>query len=314
MDQLPSGAQFEIVHGEQHATIVEVGGGVRAYGVGGVDVLQPYAVDVMCDGAHGAPLIPWPNRLGDGRYRFDGNDYQVALTEPEKQNAIHGFLRWRPWSCQENREDRLVMTTTLFPLEGYPFTLDVQVSYRLDETGLSVTTTATNVGEQPAPYACGQHPYLSPGVGSVDGCTLQFQADTRILTDPQRQLPTGREAVAGTAYDFREGKRIGPLVIDDAFTDLRRDDRGRAWVCLTRVDDRVVRLWVDQAYPVIEIYTGDTLAPQRRRRGLGTEAMTSPPNALQSGEGLIRLEPGDTFSASWGVAMTEPGQRGEPLN
>ena len=314
MDQLPSGAQFEIVHGEQHATIVEVGGGVRAYGVGGIDVLQPYAVDVMCDGAHGAPLIPWPNRLGDGRYRFDGNDYQVALTEPEKQNAIHGFLRWRPWSCRENREDRVVMTTTLFPLEGYPFTLDVQVSYRLDETGLSVTTTATNVGDQPAPYACGQHPYLSPGVGSVDGCTLQFQADTRILTDPQRQLPTGREAVAGTAYDFREGKRIGPLAIDDAFTDLRRDDRGRAWVCLTRVDDRVVRLWVDQAYPVIEIYTGDTLAPQRRRRGLGTEAMTSPPNALQSGEGLIRLEPGDTFSASWGVAMTEPGQRGEPLN
>ena len=102
MDQRPSGTQFEIVHGEQHAVIVEVGGGVRAYDVGGVDVLQPYAVDQMCDGAHGAPLIPWPNRLGDGRYRFDGNDYQVALTEPEKQNAIHGFLRWRPWSCREN--------------------------------------------------------------------------------------------------------------------------------------------------------------------------------------------------------------------
>ena len=165
MDQWPSGTQFEIVHGEQHAVIVEVGGGIRAYDVGGVDVLQPYAVDQMCDGAHGAPLIPWPNRLGDGRYSFDGNDYQVALTEPEKQNAIHGFLRWRPWSCQENREDRLVMTTTLFPLEGYPFTLDVQVSYRLDETGLSVTTTATNLGDQPAPYACGQHPYLSAGGG-----------------------------------------------------------------------------------------------------------------------------------------------------
>ena len=220
MDQWPSGTQFEIVHGEQHAVIVEVGGGIRAYDVGGVDVLQPYAVDQMCDGAHGAPLIPWPNRLGDGRYSFDGNDYQVALTEPEKQNAIHGFLRWRPWSCQENREDRLVMTTTLFPLEGYPFTLDVQVSYRLDETGLSVTTTATNLGDQPAPYACGQHPYLSAGVGRVDEVTLQFQANTRILTDPQRQLPTGREAVAGTAYDFRDAKKIGYLAIDDAFTDL----------------------------------------------------------------------------------------------
>jgi len=305
MDQWPSGTQFEIVHGEQHAVIVEVGGGIRAYDVGGVDVLQPYAVDQMCDGAHGAPLIPWPNRLGDGRYSFDGNDYQVALTEPEKQNAIHGFLRWRPWSCQENREDRLVMTTTLFPLEGYPFTLDVQVSYRLDETGLSVTTTATNLGDQPAPYACGQHPYLSAGVGRVDEVTLQFQANTRILTDPQRQLPTGREAVAGTAYDFRDAKKIGYLAIDDAFTDLARDDRGRAWVRLTRVDGQVIRLWIDQAYPVVEIFTGDTLTPERRRRGLGTEAMTSPPNAFQSGDGLIRLESGETFSASWGVAMTD---------
>jgi aldose 1-epimerase len=197
------------------------------------------------------------------------------------------------------------MTTTLFPLEGYPFTLDVQVSYHLDESGLSVTTTATNLGDQPAPYACGQHPYLSAGVGRVDEATLQLQAATRILTDPQRQLPTGREASAGTTYDFRDGKKIGPLAIDDAFTDLRRDDRGRAWVCLTRVDDRVVRLWVDQAYPVIEIYTGDTLTPERRRRGLGTEAMTSPPNAFQSGDGLIRLESGETFSASWGVAMTD---------
>lgn len=305
MDQSPSGTQFEIVHGEQHAVIVAVGGGIRGYDVGGVDVLQPYAVDQMCDGAHGAPLIPWPNRLGDGRYSFDGNDYQVALTEPEKRNAIHGFLRWRPWSCREKHEDRVVMTTTLFPLEGYPFTLDVQVGYHLDESGLSVTTTATNLGDQPAPYACGQHPYLSPGMGRVDEATLQLQAATRILTDPQRQLPTGREAVAGTTYDFRDGKKIGHLALDDAFTDLERDDRGRAWVRLTRADGRVIRLWIDQAYPVVEIFTGDTLTPERRRRGLGTEAMTSPPNAFQSGDGLIRLEPGETFSASWGVAMTE---------
>ena len=312
MTHVPSGEQFEIAHGEQHAVIVEVGGGIRCYDVGGDQVLQPYAIDQMCDGAHGAPLIPWPNRLGDGRYRFDGTDYQVALTEPEKHNAIHGFLRWRPWTCRERGEDRVVMATTLHPLTGYPFTLDVRITYCLQETGLSVTTTATNVGDQPAPYACGQHPYLSPGQGIVDDCTLQLQADTRILTDPQRQLPIGREDVGGTQFDFRDGKGIGDLAIDDAFTDLRRDEQGRAWVRLTRVDGRVIRLWVDQAYPVIEIYTGDTLAPDRRRRGLGTEPMTGPPNALQSGDEVIRLEPGATSTASWGVAMTERNEQAEP--
>ena len=64
----PSGEQFEIAHGDQRATIVEVGGGVREYRVGDRDVLDPYPRDAVCDGAHGAPLIPWPNRLGDGRY------------------------------------------------------------------------------------------------------------------------------------------------------------------------------------------------------------------------------------------------------
>jgi len=93
MTDPPSGAQFEISAGQQRATIVEVGGGVRAYTVGDRDVLDPYPLDAMCDGAHGAPLIPWPNRLADGAYTFEGTDHQVALTEPDKNNAIHGFLR-----------------------------------------------------------------------------------------------------------------------------------------------------------------------------------------------------------------------------
>lgn len=306
----PSGAQYEITHGEQRATVVEVGGGVRAYDVGGRDVLQPYDVDRMCDGAHGAPLVPWPNRLGDGRYRFDGDDYQVPLTEPEKSNAIHGFLRWQPWSCLTHEDDHVVMGATLAPRPGYPFTLGVQVDYRLDEDGLRVTTSATNLGDRAAPYACGQHPYLSPGPGLVDDCVLRLDASTRILTDPQRQLPTGREDVTGTAYDFREGRRLGDLEVDDAFTDLRRDERGRAWVGLESPDGGVVELWVDQAYPLVEIFTGDTLAPDRRRRGVGAEPMTAPPNAFQSGTGVVRLEPGATFRAGWGVGLTERGARG----
>ena len=201
----PSGQQYGLRAGNQHAIIVEVGAGIREYRVGKREVLQPYPLDAMCDGAHGAPLIPWPNRLGDGRYRFDGTDYQVALTEPDKHNAIHGFLHWRPWRAASRSENQIVMATTLHPLEGYPFQLDVQIDYRLDETGLRVTTTATNVGELACPYGYGQHPYLSPGPGLIDDCTLQLAAHTRIVTDPDRQLPVGTEDVAGTAFDFRHG-------------------------------------------------------------------------------------------------------------
>ena len=89
----PSGEQFELVHDDHRATVVEVGGGIREYAVGERPVLDPYPVQEMCDGAHGMPLIPWPNRLADGRYSSEGEDYQLPLTEPEAGNAIHGLLR-----------------------------------------------------------------------------------------------------------------------------------------------------------------------------------------------------------------------------
>jgi aldose 1-epimerase len=301
----PSGEQFEIRHGSQRVTVVEVGGGVREYAVADRPVLDPYPLYAMCDGAHGTPLIPWPNRLGDGTYTFDGTDYGVALTEPDKHNAIHGFLRWRSWQVSEHEKSRVVVETRLHPLMGYPFTLNVEVAYELGEEGLLVATTAANLGEKACPYGAGQHPYLSPGVGSIDDCTLELGASTRILTDNERQLPTGRAAVEGTDFDFRTARRIGGQKLDTPFTDLDRDEQGRAWASLTAPDGSRTELWVDEHYPIIEIYTGDTLSPHRRRLGLGCEPMTCPPNAFQSGEGLIRLEPGQSLTTTWGVRLEQ---------
>jgi aldose 1-epimerase len=300
----PSGQQYEIASGDQHATVVEVGGGIRTYNVGQRDVLQPYPVDAMCDGAHGAPLIPWPNRLADGHYTFDGEKYQVALTEPDKHNAIHGFLRWRSWQPVNRGEDRITMATVLHPLQGYPFTLDVQVEYRLGPEGLTVTTIAVNAGETAAPYGCGQHPYLAPGPGGLDSCTLTLDAATRVTTDPDRQLPTGTEPVHGTAFDFRRGGPLKGVECDFAFTGLGRDAQDRAVVRLLGSDGFVAELWADASYPYIEVYTADTLTPDRRRGGLGVEPMTCPPDAFNSGTHLIRLEPGASAITTWGARLS----------
>jgi aldose 1-epimerase len=300
----PSGEQFAIRHRDQQATIVEVGGGVREYSHGERDVLQPYALDAVCDGAHGAPLIPWPNRLADGRYAWNGQQYQLGLTEPEKHNAIHGLLRWRNWTLLEQADDRARVGTRLHPTDRWPFALDVSVEYRLDEAGLTVETRARNIGHGPCPYACGQHPYLSPGPeAKVDDCTLELKAATRIETDPDRQLPIGTEPVQGTEYDFRSARPIGSLEVDYAFTDLERDSEGRSWVRLGCPDGHSVELWTSEAYPFTELYTADTLAPERRRHGLGAEPMSAPPNALATGELVVRLEPDEEHVARWGVCL-----------
>jgi aldose 1-epimerase len=299
----PSGEQHEITHGEQRATIVEVGGGIRAYQAGDRPVLDPYPVEAMCDAAHGAPLIPWPNRLADGRYTFDGVEHQLALSEAPRHNAIHGLLRWRSWRAAEREPNRVVMAIRLDPMDGYPFALDVRIAYELSDSGLTVATSASNVGERPCPYGAGQHPYLSAGGGLIDECALELAAETRILIDQQRKLPMGHALVEGTFFDFRAPRLIGEQQIDFAFTDLTRDAAGIARARLLAADGTSVELWADKHYPILQVYTGDDLAPDRRRRGLGVEPMTCAPNAFQSGSGLVELEPGATFTARWGVRL-----------
>lgn len=299
----PSGEQFQIASGTHRATIVEVGGGIREYEVDGRPVLDPFPVGRMCDGAHGAPLIPWPNRMRDGRYSFEGEDFQVDLTEPEKHNAIHGFLHWRPWQATGHEPDRVVMLTVLHPLTGYPFRLELEIAYALGDDGLTVTTTATNAGDRACPYAHGQHPYLSPGSGLIDECTLELAGRTRIDTDAERQLPTGTKPVEGTPFDFLDPEPLGDIEIDFAFTDLERDGDGRAWTSLTGTDGASAQIWVDETFPVVEIYTGHTLHPGRARRGLGTEPMTCWPDAFNNGEGLLKLEPGESATTTWGALL-----------
>jgi aldose 1-epimerase len=75
-------------------------------------------------------------------------------------------------------------------------------------------------------------------------------------------------------------------------------------VRLQAPDSSRAELWVDEHYPIVELYTGDTLSEPRRRHGIGTEPMTCPPNAFQTGEGLVRLEPGQTSRSQWGARLS----------
>ncbi len=298
--QPPSGRQFQISHGPQRAVVVEVGGGLRQYSIGDDELLDGYDADTRCTGARGLPLIPWPNRIRDGAYTFGGNSYQVPLTEPSKHNAIHGLLRWRNWTCREHDNDHVTMGIVLRPMMGYPFTLDVTVDYRLSDDGLTVRTSATNIGDQACPYGAGQHPYLTVGTDLIDPCTLQLDAGRFLPTD-DRGLPTGNVDVDGSVFDFRAERLIGDQDVDYTFTDLARSADGLAWVRLTGPDGRQAAMWVDEHYPFIELYTSHTQPSPHFRTGLGVEPMTCAPNAFRTGDGLIRLEPGETTVAAWGL-------------
>lgn len=297
----PSGEQYELTAGDARAVVVEVGGALRELALGGRAALDGYAADEVCTGARGQTLVPWPNRIRDGAYCWAGVDRQLALTEPEQHNAIHGLARWQPFTVVERGGDRITLRALVPAQPGWDWPLEVVIGYTLDSAGLTVQTSSTNLGTTPCPYATGAHPYLTAGTPLIDACTLEVPADTWLPTGEQ-QIPTGRQPVDGTPYDFREPRLIGDTRIDYAYADLHRDADGRARVRLAAPDGREVALWVDETYPYVEIFTGDAL-PQasRRRQGLGVEPMTAAPDGFNSGAGLVTLQPGETHVARWGV-------------
>jgi aldose 1-epimerase len=300
----PSGRQFELRRADQRAVVVEVGGGLREYEVAGLPILDGYALDRMADGGRGQPLLPWPNRIVDGQYDFDGQHLQLPLEEVARHNAIHGLTRWLNWTAVEHTRDRARLALTVHPRPGYPFTLQLTIEYGLSDAGLSVHTTAHNIGQQRLPFGAGQHPYLTVGTSLVDAALLRIPAVSRLELDPERMVPTGQlQSVQDAELDFRQLQPIGSAILDACFTDLERDPDGLARVVLADPGTgRAAVVWMDSHYRYVQAFSGETLAPQRRRRGLAVEPMTCPPNAFRTGTDLIVLQPDESIRMSWGIA------------
>lgn len=290
----PSGEQYEIFYGDQRAVITEVGATLREYWSGGRSVLDGFAVSEMCSAGRGQFLMPWPNRIRDGAYMFGGRRLQLSLSEPERRNAIHGLVRWASWVPVEHMQDRIHLALTLFPQPGYPFLLQLSADYSLGPTGLRTIWSAHNLGDEPAPFGAGSHPYLRPREVLIDGAELRIPAHTYLEVD-ERLIPTGRRLpVEGTPNDFRARRAVGDTVLDVCFADF--DERA--------VEFDGVRLSWDGSHSFLQVFTGDSLAPERRRRGIATEPMSCAANGFNSGEGLVVLPPGEYRSGSWSLRAT----------
>jgi aldose 1-epimerase len=299
-----TGLQYQIEAGHYHATVTELGAGLRELSFRGRPVIAGYEPDELPPAGAGELLTPWPNRIDGGRYVFGGTEYHLALTEPARGTAIHGLTRWAAWTADRHDASAVLLRSAPHGQQGYPFCLEIEAEYRLDPgTGLLVAITARNRGSHAAPYGTGSHPYLTVGAPSIDDCELSLPAGFWLPTD-DRGIPIGSpEAVEGTPYDFRQPRTIGSIQLDHGLTGLSRDDEGRAWAHLVADGGAGpgVGLWAGPGYQWLQVFTGDPLGPDRRRKALAIEPMTCPPNAFVTGHDLLVLEPGDTVTHTWGI-------------
>jgi aldose 1-epimerase len=297
----PTGEQFLLTgtwgNSRTEAVVTEVAAGLRRLTVGGVFLTEPFPADSAPASANGIVLVPWPNRVDGGRWTLDGEPQQLDITEPAQNNAIHGLLRYTAYRAAERSQSAVTLAATVFPQHGYPFLLDTNVRYEVVADGLTVTHSIRNLSDAAAPVAVGCHPYLRVGETPVEDLTLEVQAGTWFETDA-RQIPTGEHPVDGTDYDLRPGRRVGDLSLDTAFGSVHAGVPHR----LTAPDGRWVELWQDDSFGYVQVFTPKSFPGMR---GVGAaiaiEPMTGPPNALSTGEGLRWLQPGETWTLSWGI-------------
>ena len=298
-----SGSVTELRHGAYRADVAGVGASLRTLRHDGHDLVVPFAADRVRPLFRGAILAPWPNRVVDGAYEEAGETLQLALTEVERGHALHGLVAWAEWRVESSEPHRASLVTELAPSEGYPWRLALRATYELGDAGLVTTVEATNVGDGSAPYGVAPHPYLVAGEGRVDDWTLQLPADSYLEVTDDRLVPTGVHGVTEReGFDFRDGRLVGDLFVDHAFTELARDEAGVATATLTAADGRGVAMSWGPELPWVQVHTADRPEPADDRVGLAVEPMTCPPDAFTSGIDLVRLAPGETHVAAWTIA------------
>lgn len=252
--------------------------------------LEKLKQDHMCKGDF---LAPFPNRVCDGKYTFQGTQYQLEQNEQARGHALHGFLMKKQCdlisSEQTDEYSRSVFSTTIHSTEfkGYPFDVEITLSFTLKEAELTIEMGGTNKGRTDAPFGMGWHPYLTAGK-RIDECGLLIPAESTLETDDTKELiPTGKHLPNSFGTFMRP---IGTYTFDTCFVDLD----GTA----VRFEDR--ELFFDESMKYLQIYTPE------ERNSIAVEPMTCAPDAFNNGFGLITLVPGETIKRSFGIRFIAP--------
>ncbi len=296
--------EITLTHGDWQLVTAPYGASMRGLSHGGAEVVTGYTGAAGKVGGQGDVLIPFPGRVTEGRYTFEGQTLQMDKNDSEGPNAIHGFVRKKIWDSAAT-ETEAVYTTEIGESDnpGYPFALRVRVAYSLSDTGLTVSFAIENAGKTPAPVAAGFHPYFTVGSALINADTLHLPFSSYL--EYKNLVPTGRVLpVSGTPFDFQQPRPIGETVLNTCFLQPQRDADGLLRVRLSDAEtQKSVTVWMDAAFDYVVLYSGDPLPDGHSRRALAIEPMTCGSDAFNHPSwGLAALAPGETLAGSWGVS------------
>lgn len=288
-------------------TISGVGAAVRLLSVDGVELTPGFDIGTSAPFYCGKVLVPWPNRVRDGRWKHDGATLQLDITDPEFHTALHGLLCATDYRAIARTTSSVTLGAPVRHRDGYPFDLDTTVRYQLTADGMTTTHTIRNIGARCAPVALGAHPFLSIGDVPTEKLTLTVNAGHHIDVDHQR-VPVGATPVQESGWDLRSGRLAADLDLDDCWA-VSREANGGSTHTLRSPDGRTVSLWADEHFGFLHVFItrrfpkGDDLIT-----AIALEPMTAPADSLNNGIGMRWLEPDDVLSARWAISYEDTGE------
>jgi aldose 1-epimerase len=258
-------------------------------------------------GFRGRLLVPFNDRIPRGRYRFERQEYELPINDPDTGCAVHGLVYDKPFAEDFREADDahavLRLSYRLKPESSpnYPFALLVTARYHLNAEGFELSLGALNEGAGAAPVTLGWHPYVATP-GGVDDARITCPAERFVEVD-RDLVPTGAlPPVSGGPLDYGRPERVGGRELDIA---LERNGSTRteavqtetARTVIERGDDSVI---LEQSLPPLR-YTQLYIPPQRS--SIAVEPVSGATDAFNRPElGLRRLEPGERIDGNVSVS------------
>lgn len=235
-------------------------------------------------------LIPFQNRVADGRYAIDGNMYQLPINEKERNNALHGFfseveMESVKWDVATDIVSVSVDFSYKGQVAGYPFPFSATINYQIMESGtVKLSYQLINTGDRNLPFTVGWHPYFK-----LDG----DRSDWKLAVDKLKNHPLNeRNLPEGEATVYEDGFDLSVIKLDHCFEFAEKPYR-------TKLSSGKMTLEISQSdsLPFVQIFTPPS-------NSIAIEPVSSAVDAFNTGVGLEIVEPGKSVSGNITISLT----------
>ncbi len=218
-----------------------------------------------------AILFPFPNRIEEGKIRWDDSLITLPCNEPERNNAIHGLVFDQTFNVEKAPDNNVLLQyhndNLLF---NSPYTLILQYSF--SDKGVIMEASVKNTGARDFPFGFGWHPYFE--VSDLDQCRVKFEADKRVLVNDE-MIPVGMEEFEETELSLQH------LTLDDAFRLISPQ---------VILESPLYTLKMNMPEgSFLQLYTPPS------RKAIAVEPMTCIADMFNNKEGLRILKPDESF-------------------